>query len=59
MTAPQQSEGSKSDREPYNWQRGDTLKSIVEFSIIGGLALKECLVDSYKWASDKLKAVEE
>lgn len=44
------------DDDPHKWERGETLASLKEFSIIAVLALKECLVDASKWAADKLKS---
>lgn len=39
--------------EKHKWQRGETLTSIRDFSVIGFQALKECLIDAVAWADRK------
>lgn len=40
--------------ERPDWHRGDTLRSIKDFAIIGALALKECVIDAADWLDTKL-----
>jgi hypothetical protein len=40
--------------EKPDWNRGDTVKSIVEVASIGRAALVECIKDAADWVDTKL-----
>lgn len=40
--------------ESPKWNRGDTIKSIVEVSSIGLAALKACVIDAADWLDTKV-----
>lgn len=39
--------------ERPNWKRGDTLRGVRDFTVIGVLALRECLIDAANWLDTK------
>jgi hypothetical protein len=40
--------------EKPDWNRGDTVKSIIEVAAIGRAALAECINDAADWLDTKL-----
>lgn len=43
----------RNHERPY-WNRGDTLRSIKDITVIGALALAECFKDAAAWVDTKL-----